>query len=359
MIILFFITSTFASHIYPIFQIQTTQNFQLEYESGSLTVDLNSEMSYLSKVGNKIKCNSAPFGEQIKCQYCSPDCIVQDTQLISSEITLMDIFNQEESEPIIYINTNESEILGLGLQRGSKYPQNPFISNIFHICFGYTRGFISREFKNPNLSQLHYKANESNYQVDLRMIKINDQMIIDTSGNVTYVDSKEPFILLPEDQYIMIRDYLQEYGVQEEGKYLIVKDKSKELPTIQMIFEQNEKIRLDKDAYSYRLVDGREIVTFYRSKINRIKLGLPFLTQQLITIDQNNQKLFITKYNCQDQFKQTQQNTPYLKHIVIPLILVLLIFYCILNQKAKSDVKKRQLEQQELVKLKEEEEEQI
>jgi len=80
-----------------------------------------------------------------------------------------------------------------------KYPQNPFISNIFHICFGYTRGFISREFKNPNLSQLNYKANESNYQVDLRMIKINDDMILDTSGNVTYIDSKEPFILLPED----------------------------------------------------------------------------------------------------------------------------------------------------------------
>jgi len=35
----------------------------------------------------------------------------------------------------------------------------------------------------------------------------------------------------------MIRDYLQEYGVEEEGKYLIVKDKSKGLPTIEMIFE--------------------------------------------------------------------------------------------------------------------------
>ncbi|CAK92245.1 unnamed protein product (macronuclear) [Paramecium tetraurelia] len=356
MIILFFITSTLASRVYPISQIQATQNFQLEYESGSLTVDLNSEMSYLSKAGDKIRCNSAPFGEQIQCQHCSPDCIVQDSQLISSEITLVDIFNEEETEPIIYTSTNESEILGLGLQRGARYPQNPFVSKVFHICFGYTRGFVSREFKNPNLSELQYKANESNYQVDLRMIKVNDEMVVDTYGNITYVDSKEPFILLPEEEYIMMRDYLQEYGVEEEGKYLIVKDKSRGLPTIELIFEKDEKIRLEKDAYSYRLIDGREIVTFYRSKINRIKLGLPFLTQQLITIDQNNQKLFISKYNCQDQFKQSQQNTPYLKHIVIPFVLMCLTFYCLLSQRAKNGVKRRQLEQQELVKLKEEEE---
>lgn len=31
------------------------------------------------------------------------------------------------------------------------------------------------------------------------MIKINEEMIVNTSGNVTYIDSKEPFILLPED----------------------------------------------------------------------------------------------------------------------------------------------------------------
>ena len=42
-----------------------------------------------------------------------------------------------------------------------------------------------------------YKANESNYQVDLKMIKINEEMKMDTSFKVTYVDSVESFILLP------------------------------------------------------------------------------------------------------------------------------------------------------------------
>ncbi|CAD8127827.1 unnamed protein product [Paramecium sonneborni] len=366
MIIYFLLSSVLGSHIYPISQMQITHNFHLEYESGSLIVDLNSELSYLDRVGDTIRCNSAPFGEMIKCMDCSPDCIMQEGALLQSEIRLIDIFNEEESEPIIYISKNESETLGLGLQRGqAKYAQNPFVSNVFHICFGYTRGFITREFKNANQSQLQYRGEQSNYQVDMRMIKINDEMIIDTSGNVTYIDSKEPFILLPEIEYIKMRDYLKEYGVEEvvdkigdkKVQYLIVKDKSRGLPTIELLFEQKERIKLESDAYSYQLEDGRQLVTFQRSKINRIRLGIPFLTQQLITIDQNNQKLFISQYNCQDQFRQPQQNSVYFKHIIIPFILCCLAVYCVLTQKVKGIVKKRQLEQQELVKLKEEEEE--
>ena len=73
---------------------------------------------------------------------------------------------------------------------------------------------------------------------------------------------------------------------------------SAELPPITMIFEDNEKITMDKETYVYVLEDEKKIVAFYKSKINRIELGLPFLSQKLITINQEKSSLYFSNYDC-------------------------------------------------------------
>ncbi|CAK67143.1 unnamed protein product (macronuclear) [Paramecium tetraurelia] len=358
--IIFLITSVFASHIYPIAQNPKTFAFQLTYQQGSLTLDLNSQLTFMKLKGEEVKCNSSPFGDQIECSSCTPNCVIGDGNLMQSDAILINVLQEEQTEKMLYVSTDQEEILGLGQQRGSsKTPQNPFLSNIFHICLGYDKGFISKEFKNPYKKQINYKSNSSSkYQVDLKQIKIQNQTIVNLTGKVTYVDSRDPYILLPEENYQKIITYFSKFQVVEESHTLIVKNQSLKLPDIEFIFDDDdEKIIMEPEAYILKLSNDTHILRFNRSKLNRIELGLPFLAQKLITIDQNTEKFYFSDFNCQDQFQQIQLEIDYFKQILLPTLLICLVFYCILTQKAKTYKQSKANESYELTKLKQEIEE--
>ncbi|CAD8211957.1 unnamed protein product [Paramecium pentaurelia] len=361
--IIFLITSALASHIYPITQNPKTFAFQLAYQQGSLTLDLNSQLTFMKLRGQEVKCNSSPFGDEVECSSCTPNCVIGDGNLMQNDIILNNVLQEEKIEQMLYVSTDQEEILGLGQQRGSsKYPQNPFISNIFHICLGFNKGFISKEFKNPYKYQINYKSNSSSkYQVDLKLIKIQNQTIVNLTGKVTFIDSRDPYILLPEENYQKILTYFSKFQVVEESYNLIVKNQSLKLPDIEFIFDDDEKIIMESESYILKLQNDTHILRFNRSKLNRIELGLPFLAQKLMTINQNTQKFYFSDFNCQDQFEQIQLEVDYFKQILLPTLLICLVFYCILTQKAKIQKQSRANESYELTKLKQEidEEEEI
>ncbi|CAD8126374.1 unnamed protein product [Paramecium sonneborni] len=335
--IIFLITTALALHIYPISQDPKTYAFQLAYQQGSLTIDLNSQMTQMKLKGQQIKCDDSPFGDHIKCSSCTPNCVIEEGNLMHADIILSNVLEDEQLEQMLYISTDKEEILGLGQQRGTpQFPQNPFISNIFHLCFGYTKGFISKEFKNSYQNQINYKLNSSSkYQVDLKLIKVENKTILNLTGKVTYIDSRDPYILLPEKHYRKIITFFSQYQIVEQSHNLILKNESVELPDIEFLFDENQKLILQPDSYVLTIQNQTQILRFNRSKLNRIELGLPFLAQRLITIDQNTQTFYFSDFNCDDQFQHIPQEIDYIKQIILPTSLICLVLYCIFTQKAK------------------------
>ncbi|CAD8177787.1 unnamed protein product [Paramecium octaurelia] len=215
---------------YPITQKPKTFAFELAYQQGSLTLDLNSQLFFMKLKGEEVKCNSSPFGDEIECSSCTPNCVIGDGNLMHSDVIFNNVLQEEQTEQMSQASMDQEEILGWANREDvvQKVPQNPFLSIIFHVCFGYDKEFISNEFKiHSNIKQI------TNQIPPLNIIQISNQNT--KSTNSTYVDSRDPYILLPDENYQQIITYFSKFLVVEESHSLFLKNQSLKLHDIEFI----------------------------------------------------------------------------------------------------------------------------
>ncbi|CAD8117703.1 unnamed protein product [Paramecium primaurelia] len=327
--IIFLITSALASHIYPIKQNPKTFAFQLAYQQGSLTLDLNSQLTYMKLRGQEVKCNSSPFGDEVECSYCTPNCVLEDASTMCYK-------NNKQKRCYTFLQIKRK----YQVQDNREDQLNIHRILLFPIFFIYTLVLIK------DLYQKSLRIHISIKQITNQILPLNIKQL--------KYKIKQLLIQQLSLHLLIILTYFSKFQVVEESYNLIVKNQSLKLPDIEFIFDDDEKIIMESESYILQLQNDTHILRFNSSKLNRIELGLPFLAQKLMTIDSNTQKFYFSDFNCQDLFEQIQLEVDYFKQILLPTLLICLVFYCILTQKAKIQKQSRTNESYELTKLKQE-----
>ncbi|CAD8137781.1 unnamed protein product [Paramecium octaurelia] len=283
--------------------------------------------------GEEVKCNSSTFGDEIECSSYTQNFVIGDGNLMDSDFIFNNVFQEEQTEQMLSVSMDQEEILGWDNREDDSFQRNSRIhSNI-------------KEITNQILLQILFRS----------QTKIQNQPIVNLNEKATYVDSRDPYILLPDENYKQSITYFSKFQVAEESHSLFVMNQSLKLPDIEFIFDDDdEQIIIEPEASILKLSNDTQISRFNRSQLNRIELGQPFLAQKLMTIDQNTEKFYFSDFNCQDQFEQIKLELSYFKQILLPTSLICLVFYWILTQKAKIYEQSKADEGYELTKLKQE-----
>ncbi|CAD8167782.1 unnamed protein product [Paramecium octaurelia] len=317
--ILFQLVSTFdlPKDTYPLRQNEQTLKYYIIINKEEYTIDLNNEFSVTDINGINQECNV-----NYKCQYCDQFCrytfidwldMEQNGTLQESVIEIENIKGDKQLEEFIALHSIKTNQIGFGMRRlqnhqNFTFPQNTLVSNVVSLCFS-SLGFIHKSKQNnqQNAITIPYFQHENVYSFKFKHLQIGLNANINIENVTIQVDSLNPFTELPQGIFNELANYYKQFGfsIVNHG-YLSLHEKKfilQEISAIRLYI--NETFYLEYQPYQFLYYSGDYIqLPFKQSKKKSLILGVTFLHNLYLTINQNEQSFSFSQIDCQSYLVQ-------------------------------------------------------
>ncbi|CAD8062985.1 unnamed protein product [Paramecium primaurelia] len=346
---------------YPLRQNEQTLKYYIILDNKEYVIDLNNEFSVTDINGVNQECNI-----NYQCQYCDQFCRYtfidqqdsdQNGTLQELVLEIENIQGNKQIEEFIALHSINTNQIGFGMRRlqnhqNFTFPQNTFVSNVVSLCFS-SLGFIHKQ-KQKNINNsitIPYFQHENVYSFKLKHIQLGFNSNINIENVNIQIDSLNPFTQLPKDVFSEIANYYKQFGfsIVNQGYLSIHENKFIISDILAIKIYINQTFYLEYQPYQFLYYSGEYIqLPFKQSKKKSIILGVTFLNNVYLTINQNEQSFSFSQIDCQS-FLVQNQNTYHLLSIFI-LLGVLLLFAILfkLCKKAQAYIKITQVQEVEL-----------